>query len=56
MVAGAVSLALAFFWYDQFTNAFGLAVSLVILAFGLYCLATAFRALFIRGSTDDEED
>jgi len=49
MVAGAGGLATAFFWYDRYVNAFGLSVSLALLALSLYYLAVAFRAIFKRG-------
>ena len=56
MVAGAVGLATAFYWYDTYTNNFGLAVSLVLLALSLYYLAVAFRAMFIRVTRSEGAD
>jgi len=56
MVAGAVGLATAFYWYDTFTNTFGLAISLVLLALSLYYMATAFRAMFGRRAGERDEE
>lgn len=55
MVAGAVGIATSLYWYDTFTNTFGLAVSLPVFALSLYFLVTAFRAMFAKRG-DDEED
>ena len=56
MVSGGVGLATAFYWYDTYTNNFGLAVSLVLLALSLYYLAVAFRAMFIRVTRSEGAD
>ena len=55
MVAGAVGLAVAFYWYDTYTNTFGMAVSLPLLALSFYYLAISFRAMFSNGSGKEDE-
>lgn len=55
MVAGAVGLATAFYWYDTYTNTFGMAVSLALVALSLYYMATAFRSMYGRRSGEKDE-
>jgi hypothetical protein len=51
MIAGALGLTLSFNWYDLYTDAFGLSVSLILLALSIYIIALSFRAMVKK---DDE--
>lgn len=52
MVSGGIALFVGFYWYNQYVTNLGLAISLCIIAYALYCIALAFRMIFWRQEED----
>lgn len=53
LISGGLSMMVGLSWYDTFGTNVGLSVSLMMIAFSLYCFAMAFRMLFWHGGSDE---
>ena len=48
MLTGTVSMFIGFFYYDVFVTPIGLAIGMMMIAYGLVAYGFAFRCIFIR--------
>ncbi len=48
MLAAGASIITGLYWYDVYTTNIGLAISLLLIAYSLFCIGMAYRMLFWR--------
>lgn len=56
MISAGIAMFVGFYWFDAYTTNLGMAISLCIIAYALYCIGLAFRMIFWnRGKGSEEE-
>ncbi len=54
MITGALGLMIGLNWYNTYMNATGLTISLMLIAYALFCVAATYWGLFKGERIQDE--
>jgi glucose-6-phosphate-specific signal transduction histidine kinase len=55
MLTAGIAIFTGFQWFEVYVDKLGLALSLLLFGYTIFCLAKAYASVFIRGSSEEEE-